>query len=57
MPNKELWELFDTITSAWYGKMMYGVQYDGRVYSRHTGLIMSFEQAVEEFCEIIGEGM
>ena len=43
------WDLFDLITSAWFGKRCYFQQDDGTVYSRASGEYMSFDQAIDEF--------
>ena len=52
------WELFDLITSVWYGKQYYFKQEDGTVYSRATHQYMLFDQAVDEFAQhISGEGV
>ena len=47
------WDLFFEITSAYYGKQMYGINDDGTVYSRYSCKEMTFEQAVKEFKELI----
>lgn len=49
------WELFDTITSAFWGKRYYSIQEDGRIYSRYSQKYMHFDEAVAEFCSIIGD--
>ncbi len=47
------WDMFFEITSAYYGKQMYGLNNDGTVYSRYSCEEMTFEQAVKEFKELI----
>lgn len=47
--ESEKWELFDLLSSAWYGKRTYFKQDDGTVYSRMSGEYLSFDQAVDEF--------
>ena len=42
------WDLFDLISSAWFGKRCYFRQDDGNVYSRSSGEYMSFDQAIDE---------
>lgn len=42
------WDLFDLVSSAWFGKQCYFRQDDGTVYSRVSGEYMSFDQAVDE---------
>ena len=42
------WDLFDLISSAWFGKRCYFQQDDGNVYSRSSGEYMSFDQAIDE---------
>ena len=43
------WDMFEHITSIWYGKQCYFLQDDGQVYSRMTCEYMSKEEAVNEF--------
>ena len=43
------WELFDLLSSAWFGKQCYFKQDDGAVYSRTSGEYMTFDQAIDEF--------
>lgn len=47
------WELFDLITSAYYGKMMYAQQDHGLVYSRYSGKYMTMDDAVREFVRML----
>ena len=49
------WELFDDLSTAYYGKQMYGLNDDGTVYSRYSCDTMSFEQAVDEFRRLIAD--
>lgn len=49
------WELFDDLSTAYYGKVMYGLNDDGTVYSRYSCDTMSFEQAVDEFRRLIAD--
>ncbi|MBO7309518.1 MAG: hypothetical protein J6V38_07810 [Kiritimatiellae bacterium] len=42
------WDLFDLLSSAWFGKRCYFRQDDGNVYSRLTGEYMLFDQAIDE---------
>ena len=60
------WDLFDLISSAWFGKRCYFRQDDGDVYSRSSGEYMSFDQAIDELaheltcereCEQTGKDM
>ena len=44
------WEIFELITSAYFGKQYYFLESDGRVYSRYKHKYMSFADAVVEFC-------
>ena len=43
------WELFDLLSSAWYGKGCYFKQDDGTVYSRASCQYLSIDQAIDEF--------
>ena len=47
------WELFEDLSAAYYGKVMYGLNNDGTVYSRYSCDTMSFEQAVDEFTHLL----
>jgi hypothetical protein len=49
------WELFNDLSTAYYGKQMYGLNDDGTVYSRYSCDTMSFEQAVDEFRRLIAD--
>jgi len=49
------WNMFDLITSAYYGKMMYSKQDNGIVYSRYSCKCMSVDEAIREFLAVIGE--
>ena len=43
------WEMFDILSSAWYGKDCYFKQDNGTVYSRASCQYLSFDQAIDEF--------
>lgn len=49
------WDMFDLITSAYYGKTMYSKQDNGIVYSRYSCKYMSVDEAIREFLAVIGE--
>lgn len=49
------WELFEELSTAYYGKQMYGLNDDGTVYSRYSCDTMSFDQAVDEFRGLIAD--
>ena len=49
------WELFAELSTAYYGKQMYGLNDDGTVYSRYSCDTMSFEQAADEFRRLISD--
>ena len=49
------WELFEGLSTAYYGKQMYGLNDDGTVYSRYSCDTMSFDQAVDEFRRLISD--
>lgn len=49
------WELFDYLSTAYYGKQMYGLNDDGTVYSRYSCDTMPFERAVDEFRRLIAD--
>ena len=47
------WELFERLSSAWFGKQCYFKQDDGTVYSRQSCKYLTFDQAIEEFEEML----
>ena len=49
----DVWELFDLITSAYYGKMMYAKEDYGFVYSRYSGKNLTMDDAVSEFVRLL----
>lgn len=49
------WEVFDDLSSAYYGKQMYFTQPDGTIYSRLSHGYMTFEEALSEFREAIAK--
>lgn len=48
------WEMFELITSAYFGKQYYFRERDGMVYSKNSGQYMSFSDAVNEFLASFG---
>lgn len=53
--KKGEWDMFDLISSAYYGKGMYFKQDNGTVYSRHSGEYMTVDEAIREFISLINE--
>ena len=49
------WDMFVTLSSAWYGKQYYFLQENGWVYSRKSSQYMTVEQAYQEFATVIGD--
>lgn len=49
------WDMFELITSTYYGKQYYFVQDNGTVYSRASGKCVSANDAIKEFLDMIGE--
>lgn len=49
--NMSAWELFDLITSVYYGKQYYFEEWDGTVYSRLSHKRMTKEEALAEFLD------
>ena len=48
------WDVFNLITSVWYGKQCYFLQdKNDIVYSRNSGKYMTLENAILEFVEEI----
>ena len=47
------WEMFDLISSAYYGKRMYFEQDAGTVYSRYSHKCISVDEAIREFISLI----
>ena len=48
------WDMFELVTSAWYGKQMYFRESGGMVYSRVSRKTMQQDAAVNEFLKMIG---
>lgn len=48
------WEMFDLISSAYYGKEMYFKEDNLTVYSRYSHHYMSVDDAIREFISLIG---
>ena len=49
------WDMFELITSTWYGKQCYFVEENGIVYSRVSCKYMSVDEAIKEFLGRIGD--
>ena len=47
------WDMFDLISSAYYGKGMYFKEDNGTVYSRYSSKHMSIDDAIREFISLI----
>ena len=47
------WDMFVTLSSAWYGKQYYFMQDNGLVYSRKSHLTMTKDDALNEFLKEI----
>lgn len=48
------WDMFELISSAWYGKQVYFLENSGLVYSGVTRKTMQQNEAIDEFLERIG---
>lgn len=53
--EKGEWNMFELITSIWYGKQYYFLEENGIVYSRASCNYMSREEAYQEFLDMQGE--
>lgn len=51
------WDMFDLITSTYYGKGMYFKQDNGTVYSRYSCEYMSMDGAIREFLALMEKEM
>lgn len=49
------WDMFELITSTYYGKQYYFREPNGMVYSRKSHKYMTRTEAVNEFLDAIGE--
>lgn len=49
------WDMFELITSAWYGKQYYFREHDDIVYSRKSGKNMTVNEAISEFIREISD--
>lgn len=53
--TESAWEMFELITSVYFGKQYYFVEDNGLVYSRETHKHMTKDDAINEFLNIIWE--
>ena len=53
--EKGEWDMFELITSVWYGKQYYFLEDDNLVYSRASRSYMTRVEAYNEFLKAIGE--
>lgn len=49
------WDMFELITSAWYGKQYYFKEENGMAYSRKSHKTMTVHDAILEFIREIGD--
>lgn len=49
-------DLFDLLSSAWFGKRYYFRQDNGTIYSRASGEYLTFDQAIDEFAGKLTNG-
>ena len=49
------WDMFELITSVYFGKQYYFLDNTGIVYSRESHRHMTKDDAIREFLDIIGE--
>ena len=49
------WDMFELITSAWYGKQYYFKEDNGMAYSRKSNKTMTVHDAILEFIREIGD--
>lgn len=48
-------DMFNLISSVWYGKQCYFMQDNGIIYSRYSGKYMRAEDSYSEFISMIGD--
>lgn len=53
--TESAWEMFELITSVYFGKQYYFVEDNGLVYSGYTHKHMTKDDAISEFLDVIGE--
>ena len=53
--TESAWEMFELITSVYFGKQYYFVEDNGLVYSRETHKHMTKDDAINEFLGLIWE--
>ena len=51
------WDMFELITSVWYGKRCYFLEDNGLAYSRLSHKTMTREEAVREFLDCSEEDL
>ena len=49
------WDMFEFITSVYFGKQYYFLEKDERIYSRHSHKYMNFDEALSEFCSFVSD--
>ena len=49
------WDMFENVTSVYYGKQYYFLESHGMVYSRASHKSMPMREAIQEFYDAIGE--
>jgi hypothetical protein len=49
------WDVFEAITSAYGGKQIFFLQKNGMVYDRYKADYITFEEAMNRFCKMIGD--
>lgn len=52
--EKGMWEMFELITSVYYGKQNYFLEPNDRVYSRVSTKYLTVSEAIDEFLAAIG---
>lgn len=49
------WDMFELLSSVWYGKQFYFLESDTVVYSRASNKYLTVNEAFVEFCRAIGD--
>lgn len=53
--HKGQWDMFELISSAWYGKQCYFLESNTVVYSRASNSYLTINEAFAEFLSFIGD--
>lgn len=53
--NDAAWDVFEAITSAYGGKQIFFREKNGTVYDRYNSEYITFDEAMNRFCRLVGD--